>query len=101
MQSDNTIVLYNRLSDVSKKVGKAVTANDFTELKELFANHNQLMTEIKQAEQLNNEELRAAIQNAEKEVKNTINYIKEKQAEIIKQLSASNNKQLLNKAYNV
>jgi hypothetical protein len=101
LQSDNHIFLYNQLSDIALKIEQGLKSDDFTEFKVLATSHNDVMQKIKESGLLNDKNLIPAIQEAETNVKNAIIAIKLKQEEIIKQLSSSNKKQLLNKAYNM
>lgn len=101
MQSDNKILLYKQLSDIADKIGKAVAADEFTELNELLSEHDKLMTKIKQSALVNDKMLKTAIEDAEQKVNNAMGAIKQKQAEIIKQLSVGSNKKLLNNAYHM
>ncbi len=99
LQSDNQIFLYKQLSDIALKVEQGLKSDDFTEFKVLATSHNDVMQKIKESGLANDKNLIPAIQEAENSVKNAIIAIKFKQEEIIKQLSSSNKKTLLNKAY--
>ncbi len=101
MQSDNHIFLYNQLSDIALKIEQGLKLDDFTEFKTLATSHNDVMQKIKESGLLKDKNLIPVIQEAETNVKNAIIAIKFKQEEIIKQLSSSNKKQMLNKAYNI
>lgn len=101
MQSDNQICLYNQLSNIALEIEKGLKSDDFAEFPMLAVSHNDVMQKIKESELLNDKNLIPAIQEAETSVNNAIKAIKVKQNEILKQLSSSNKKQLLNNAYNM
>ena len=101
MQSENRTDLYIKLSEIASLAENVIYSDDFSELVELSTAHNDLMDEIKGSEPVYSEELVSAIQEADIRVKSAINAIQEKQNQIIKQLTASNKKQLLSRSYEV
>ncbi len=99
MQSENRMDLYIKLSEIAALAENVIYSNDFVKLEELSVAHNDLMDDIKNSESVYDEELVSAIREADISVKSAINAIQEKQNQIIKQLTASNKKQLLSKTY--
>ena len=101
MLSDTNITLYNQLTDVSMQIEKSVASEDFSDFSELADTHNKVMTQIKKIGEIEDVEMIAVIQKAEESVKKTMTVIKQKQVEIIQQLNAEKNKQLLSNSYNM
>ncbi len=99
MLSDTNINLYNRLSEIAALAENMVHSGTLSELSELALSHTDLMTELKMHPPVSDESLIDAIHEADKSVKRAITAIQEKQKLILEEISASNNRQLLNRAY--
>ncbi len=99
MQSENNINLYIKLSEVAALAENVVHSGDISELKELSTTHADLMNEIRKFDPVYDEDLKAAMVEADIRVKSAITAIRQKQNEIIKQLTANNNRQVISKSY--
>lgn len=99
MRSDAGITLYSKLSEVAALAENLAGSGSISELGELSVIHAGLISQIRNTDPLYSEELVAAIKEANIRMDSAISAIRKRQNDIINELSASSNKDLLNRAY--
>lgn len=101
MRSDHTLSLFDKLGHIAQDVEQALSADDFPAIESLIAAHLDIMSELSSSKTPVNVDMKPAIEQADKNVRELITKIQSMQSDIRKQLSTMGNKKRIHSAYNV
>jgi len=99
--SDNTVTLFDRLGHIAHDVEQALCSDDFPGIESLVAEHNEIINTLSISNRPVTEDMKPAIEQADKSIQALISKIQDMQKDIKMQLSTMNKKRLIDSVYKV